>query len=310
MSKLLVVFGATGQQGGSIVDFVLNDPELSRQYTIRAISRDATSASSQKLSARGVEVISADPDEPSTLPAALKGSHTVFAMTFPDYSDVKGSEVRQGRAIVDAAVNAGSQYFIFSTLPHVTKISGGKYTKVLGFDAKAEVEAYICSKPIPSAFFSPGSFMQNYHSVMKPRKAQDGSYMIARSISSQTRLPLIETASDTGKFVGAILAEPIKYEGKTFCAATKLYTLEEQAEILSKATGKKVVYKQISEEMFRSFLPQGTYQDILVEMMQYQEEFGYYGSDMESLLEWARENARGELTTFEEYLEKNPMDMD
>jgi len=29
ITKILVIFGATGQQGGSVADYVLNDPELS-----------------------------------------------------------------------------------------------------------------------------------------------------------------------------------------------------------------------------------------------------------------------------------------
>ena len=310
MSKLLVVFGATGQQGGSVVDVVLSDSELSQAYKIRAITRDTSSSSSKALADKGCEVVAADPNNASSLPAAMKGADAVFAMNFPDFKDIKGSELRQGHAMVDAAVAEGVQLYIFSTLPHVVKISDGKYTKVSGFDAKAEVEEYIRSKPIKSAFFAPGSFMQNYHTVMKPRKMPDGIYSMARHVSPQTRLPMIDTASDTGKFVGAILADPEQYEGKTFCAATKLYTMEEQAAILSKYTAKEVVYKQIPGEVFKSSLPPGPYADVLMEMMSYQQDFGYYGAQTEELVKWANVNARGNLTTFEEYLEKNPLVLD
>lgn len=310
MSKLLVVFGATGQQGESVVDYVIDDSELSKQYTIRAVSRDATSEAARQLAAKGVEVVTANPNDASTLRPALKGAHTIFAMTFPDFSDVKNSEVRQGRAIVDAAVAEKALYLIFSTLPWVSKISGGKYTKVEGFDAKAEAEEYIRRQPIRSAFFAPGSFMQNYHGVMKPRKMPDGNYSISRHISPKTQLPMIDTVGDAGKFVGAILADPDRYEGKTFCAATKVYDMEKQAEILSKHTGKTVVYKQLPEDVFRSLLPNIGYTDILIQMMSYQQDFGYYGADTEKLVTWTAENARGKLTTFEEYLEKNPLSLD
>lgn len=40
MAKVLTVFGATGQQGGSVVEYVLNDPELFKKYKVRAITRD------------------------------------------------------------------------------------------------------------------------------------------------------------------------------------------------------------------------------------------------------------------------------
>jgi hypothetical protein len=44
MSKVLVVFGATGQQGGSVVNCVINDPELSKQYKVRGVTRDHQSS--------------------------------------------------------------------------------------------------------------------------------------------------------------------------------------------------------------------------------------------------------------------------
>lgn len=310
MSKLLVVFGATGQQGGSIVDFVLNDPELSKQFEIRGISRDRNSSAAKALTAKGVEVVEADSNNPESLGAAVEGAHTVFSMTFPDFKDVKGSEVRQGKAVVDASIAAKAHYIIFSTLPNVTKLTGGKYTNVVSFDAKAEVEEYIRQQPIRSAFFAPGSFMQNYHSMMKPGKRDDGSFVIARPVSPKTQLPLIDTVGDTGKWIGAILADPEKFEDKTFCAATKLYTLEEQAAIMTSASGKVVQYTQIPEEVFKSFVPVPAIADTLVEMMYYQQDFGYYGSETEKLVADAAANARGKVTTFEEYLEKHPLQLD
>ncbi|KAJ9655104.1 hypothetical protein H2198_005960 [Neophaeococcomyces mojaviensis] len=312
MSKLLVIFGATGQQGGSVLDYVLNDAELSSKYVIRAITRDVNSDSAKKISSKGVEVVSADPNDDSTLRPALRGANTVFAMTFPSFADVSNTEnieVRQGKAITDAAVAERVDYLIFSTLPHVSKLSGGKYTKVQGFDGKAIVEQYIRQQQIKSAFFAPGSFMQNFNGIMKPRPVGDGTYSISRHCRSDTPLPLIDTAGDTGKWIGSILADPEKYEGKTFCAATKLYTLGEQAAILSKATGRTVVYKQLPPDVYRSMLPP-VYGDILMEMMAYQEDFGYYGADQAEKIAWAAENARGKLTTFEEYLEKNPVHLD
>lgn len=78
---------------------------------------------------------------------------------------------------------------------------------------------------------------------------------MSRHISSKTQYPLIDATGDTGKFVGAILAESDRYAGKTFCAAAALYTLEEIVTTLSKATGKTILYKQISPEDFKKTLP-------------------------------------------------------
>lgn len=56
MSKLLTVFGATGNQGGSVIRAVLADPILSKQFTLRGITRDASKPAAKDLVAKGVEI--------------------------------------------------------------------------------------------------------------------------------------------------------------------------------------------------------------------------------------------------------------
>ncbi|KAI1269414.1 NAD(P)-binding protein [Xylariaceae sp. FL1019] len=311
--KILAVFGATGHQGGSVIDHVLSSPDLSSQYALRAITRDVNSPATVALRAKGVtEIVSGDLNSPSTLLIALAGAHTVFLMTTPDmtlpYPAAKTQELAAAKAATDACVAAGVSYLIFSTLPHVEKGSGGKYKRVAGFDAKAEAEAYMRTRALKTAFFAPGSFMQNWNSrSIHPSPANDGSYIIARPVAPETKLPLIDISNDTGKFVGAILAEPDKFEGKTFCAAARLYSLTEISEIISKATGKKVTYSQISPEEFKGFMGGSPYADILIDMMLYQQDFGYYFAETESAISWAVENARGSVTTFEEFLKREPI---
>lgn len=310
MPKLLTVFGATGQQGGAVVDYVLNDPELSKQFKIRGITRDSTKPAAQALQQKGVEVVSADSDDKESLKQAMKGTHTVFGVTATIYDEkLKEREVAQGKAMTDAAVAAGVEYFIFSTLSNGGKISGGKIKNMDHFDAKAEIEDYIRSQPMKSAFFAPGSFMQNFSHFMGPRPSGDGTYAIAHFVKPETQLPLIETVADSGKYVGAILAEPDKYEGKVFSAATALYTYTEVVEAMSKVTGKTVTYKQLPQEVFSSFLPPES-KDYLVDMFLWIQDYGYYGPQTVELVDWTAKQARGKLTTLEEYLVKNPLHLE
>jgi uncharacterized protein YbjT (DUF2867 family) len=168
MSQLLVVFGATGQQGGSVARFVAASPELSKRYRIRGVTRDPSKAAADALRAEGVEVVQADMDGEQSIRSALEGAHTVFAMTRTIYDDQsKEREVRQGKAIADAAVAAGAQYIIFSSECHAETVSGGKYP-VGSYDSKAEVEDYIRTLPIKSAFFAPATFMQNLSGMIGP----------------------------------------------------------------------------------------------------------------------------------------------
>ncbi|KAK3712785.1 hypothetical protein LTR37_008875 [Vermiconidia calcicola] len=282
-------------QGGSVIDYVLGDPELSQEYIIRGITRNLDSAKARQLKAK-VEVVQDDVLDRRSLETALNGVHTIFAMTTPTLgADGFDIEYNSGKRIADVAVEQGAQYVIFSTLPAVREIAGGKYTKVIYFDAKAKVEQYMRGLPTKSAFYCPGSFMENFHqSVLAPRRAPDGKGFITWHVSPQTKFPLLAVVDDSGKFVGSILAEPDKYEGKKFCAATALYILGSIAAIMSKVSRKTIVYKQISPEGFKESLSSIPFAgEIFTEGFNYYEEFGYFGPDTKGLVSWAAENARG-----------------
>jgi uncharacterized protein YbjT (DUF2867 family) len=311
MTKILAVFGATGVQGGSIISHVLSDPELSQNYEIRAITRDVNSEKAKQLKEK-VNVVEGDVLNPASLETALVGAHTVFAMTTPAYGpDAVEVEYNNAKTIADVAVRKGAAYIIFSTLPSVTEISNGKYTNVTPFDAKAEAEKYIRGLAIKSAFVSYGFFMENFQSqpFLAPQKAPDGTWVLSRHISSNNKLPYVNAVKDAGKFVGAILSEPDKYEGKTFCAAAALYSFEEIVTILSKATGKTVVFKQISLDEFTKSIPFAP--TLFADAFSFLEEFGgYFGPNTEKLVAWAAENAKGRLTNLEEYLEEHPLQLE
>lgn len=65
MSKIITVFGATGQQGGSVIRTILNDPELSKELKIRGITRDANKPEAQALANQGVEIQTVRLDVPT-----------------------------------------------------------------------------------------------------------------------------------------------------------------------------------------------------------------------------------------------------
>ncbi|KAG0286496.1 hypothetical protein BGZ98_005056, partial [Dissophora globulifera] len=70
---------------------------------------------------------------------------------------------------------------------------------------------------------------------------------------------------------------------------------------MSKATGKTVKYHQLTAEVFKSFFPPG-FGDTVVSVLQYIQDYGYYGPQSVELVEWSAQNARGKLSTFDEFL--------
>jgi uncharacterized protein YbjT (DUF2867 family) len=56
MSKIITVFGATGNQGGSVIKHILADAVLAKEFKIRGITRDVSKPAAQALEKQGVEM--------------------------------------------------------------------------------------------------------------------------------------------------------------------------------------------------------------------------------------------------------------
>ena len=65
---ILTVVGATGAQGSSVVNSALK----SGLYTVRAITRNATSDKAKDLTARGAQVVTADLNDQASLVKAFE----------------------------------------------------------------------------------------------------------------------------------------------------------------------------------------------------------------------------------------------
>ena len=70
MSLILTVVGATGAQGGSVVNSALK----SGTYKVRAITRNVNSEKAKALAARGVEIVAADINDEKSLIRAFNVS--------------------------------------------------------------------------------------------------------------------------------------------------------------------------------------------------------------------------------------------
>jgi uncharacterized protein YbjT (DUF2867 family) len=312
MSKyLLVVFGATGNQGNSTANFVLSDPELSQRYSVRAGSRDISNPKMQELKSKGAELAQADLDDAASLPAALKGAEYLFFMTNTQYQgNSREVETRQAKDICSAALKEGVKYIIFSSMSHPFKISNGKLKNVEHFDDKAEIEQYIRTLPVKSAFFAPASFMQNFttHSIPRPSHNGDGTFILSNVINPDTKVPLIDI-TESGKWTGAILSDPDKYNGKFFAAAEGFYTFTQACDMMSKVSGKTITYHQLPDEVYKSFLPPAM-KEQYYEMWAFNRDYGYYGSNQEELVQWAKEQAKGKLTGLEEWLAREKFNVE
>ena len=81
MSKIITVFGATGNQGGSVIASIQKDSRLSSEYKIRGVTRDPSKPKGKALADKGVELVKADLSDKESVKKAIEGSYAVFAVT-------------------------------------------------------------------------------------------------------------------------------------------------------------------------------------------------------------------------------------
>ena len=80
-SRILTIFGATGNQGGSVIDVILASNDLRQKYSLRGITRNASTSHAQSLVDKGVEMVSANLNDVESLRRAIRGSYGVFGLT-------------------------------------------------------------------------------------------------------------------------------------------------------------------------------------------------------------------------------------
>ncbi|BCS29291.1 NmrA/HSCARG family protein [Aspergillus puulaauensis] len=304
MSKLLTVFGATGRQGGSVIRTVLADSALSQQFKLRGITRDVSKPDAQALAAKGVEVISADMTSVSSLVKAITGSHSVFLVTTPTFTENSDLELTQGRNVADAAKKAGVQHLIFSSLLNVTETTGGRLKDVPHFDHKAQVEQYIRSLGLPASFVLPGYFMSNYTSMGMIRKGEDGVFSLAYPVGEDAQFPLVDIDADLGKYVGIALKNPSKTQGSQILAATDYYTPTRILKEFEEVTGQKTRFVRVDNDTYKSFMP-GYLGLEMLENHLFVENPGYYNGKSLKESQGLLADAGFKPTTWKDFLQQN-----
>jgi len=282
MSKLLTVFGATGNQGGSVIKSVLAHSQLSKIYKIRGVTRDASKPAAVALKEKGVEVVTADMNDKQSVHDAIKGSSVVFGVT-NFWEKMDGNvEFEQGKLLADASKEANVERFIFSSLPYVSKETNGKLSGMTHFDSKAKVEEYAREIGVPGTYFMPGPFMSFMFDNFK--KDESGAYAISTPIDPKAQVHLIDVKEDAGNFVAAVLLQLPETLNKRVLGTAGTITPTQLVEDFKAATGKDAKLVHISYETFKSFLPPPV-ADELTENMQLIESPGYYVGEPESAVQ-------------------------
>lgn len=289
--KIILVFGATGAQGGSVARSLVSRG----QYAVRAFTRKADSPAAQALAAAGAEIAEGNLDDKASIAAALDGVYGVFGVT--NFWEHFAGEAQQGRNMIEAIAAARVQHLVYSSLRSIVKESGGKLRSP-HFDIKAEHEDLVRELGIPATFVHVPFYYENFLYFFPPRPAGDGTYQFGFP-QGDTPLAAI-SVQDVGRIVAPIFEQPEAFIGRTLEPAGDEIPAAEYAAVMSRVTGKEVRYSHVPRETFAALGFPGA--EDLADM------FEYYRILIPSRtkdIETSRALAGGNVQTFEAWANAN-----
>ena len=237
-SKLVLVTGATGKQGGAVVEAL-----LTRGHQVRALTRNPASPAANRLRQQGVEIAVGDFTDHDSLVRAVRGADAVYAMSTP-YEQGAEKEIAQGMTITDAAKAAGIAHFIYSSVASANRATG-----ISHFDGKYAVEQHLQASGVPYTIVAPVFFMENLLQPWTLSSLRHGK--LALALPATRSLQQI-TVTDIGAFVAAIIESGDTIFGRRFDIAGDELTGGEAATILSKVTGRQVHYEGFPPDVLRA----------------------------------------------------------
>lgn len=296
---LITIVGILGKQGRSAAHTLLE----SGRYRVRGITRRTDSPLALSLVERGAELVSLPLDlgYKKDFVKAFRGSDGIFMMT-PSIVPPQTHEMELGKQLADAAVEAGVQHIIFSSLENVDKITAGKKFAP-HFTDKARVEEYIRTLPIVSSFIYMAFFYTNLMEFYPPRTVGD-TLVFPVYLPKDFRAPFVDPLTATGPAIFEIFLNPGQYAGKSLPVIGDIISPQEMVDTFVRVTGKKAMYSPAftREDMLHHF-PEFSSNELLVSeilgMAEYAVDYGYFGKDRDLL--WSRQTDQN-ILNWEQFL--------
>lgn len=231
---MIAITGATGQLGHLVIEQLLKTAPANQ---IVAIVRNPAKADA--LSQQGVVVRQADYADEAAFTAALGGVDKLLLIS----SSEVGQRAAQHQNVINAAKAAGVKFIAYTSLLHAD-------TSPLGLHVEhVQTEKALAESGVPYALLRNGWYTENYLASVPPA-LEHGVFIGAAGegkIASATR-------ADYAAAAAKVISEE-GHAGKVYeLAGDNAWTLSEMAAELSKQSGKKVAYQNLSEADFAAAL--------------------------------------------------------
>jgi len=258
------------------------------QFRVRALTR-------KPAEYRGLadEIVTADLDRPETLKVAFNGAHGVFLVT--NFWEEGSDEIKQATAAVRAAKDAGVKHFIWSTLPNVEAISGGKFN-VPHFTGKARTDAVVAGAGFTNHTFVIAPFYYgNLAGVLAPQKQADGSVGWALPLDPDVRGIHMGDIRELGDIVAGAFAHPDQVgNGEYLPLVGDLLSFNQIVDTLNRQ-GHNFSFTRVPRDVFAASFPGGVE---VADTFRYFEAHTYLGSDSYEQIALANRIAGREPTGF------------
>jgi len=238
-NRKVLVLGATGNQGGAVAQTLIKNG-----HSVIGVTRNIASPKSNDLIEQGAEMITADFLDKQSLTEVMKNVDTVFAMTTPGWEGDVATELKQGINIVDAAIEAGVEHFIFNSVSDANQSTG-----IPHFESKFKIEKHLDASGLNYTIVAPAYFMDNiFFPYVFDAVKNEGLLKIA--MPEDTKLQQI-SVEDIGKFVGIVVNEREGMFGQRINIAGDSISGNDVAKVLTKVLGKEVKYEGFSPDYLR-----------------------------------------------------------
>ena len=240
--KRVLVFGATGQQGGAVATAL-----RSKGWPVRALVRNPDHSRARALAELGVELVKGNLSKTTSVRAAMTGVYGVFSVQPSSgqgavYNVTDDDERRYGMTVADLAVESGVQHLVYTSV----NAAGPERTGIGHFDSKSDIEAHIRALDLNSTIIRPSGFMEL---LMLPGMGLDKGYFVS-FVRPDQKAQVIAT-QDIGKIVAGIFADPASYIGKTIEIAGDEITGNSLQASLSAAAGTSISYSRFPDSLLK-----------------------------------------------------------
>jgi uncharacterized protein YbjT (DUF2867 family) len=225
----ILVTGGTGHQGGAAARHLLKDG-----WKVRALVRDPEKPASQALAKAGAELFVGDLLDRASVDLAVQDCHGVYSVQTPAGVGEEG-EQQEGFNLAEAAFDAGTQHFVYSSVRGADTAEGPAFVAV-----KHRIETHIAELGLPATILRPVTFMENWLYQKESILAGHLKAPIAPDVVRQQI-----AVDDIGKFVALAFAEHDRFVGVTAEIASDEMTMPEVAQLFSLVLDIPVVYDEI-----------------------------------------------------------------